>query len=269
MTAQAAQLADQAANLQATQQALAPTLTALVQSSPTPAATLAVTPGAPTAPAGTVATQADPNGPPVISVSADTNCRQGPGTLFPIVSLLAVGKTTAVQGKDASGQWYYVTNPSGSGSCWLWGQYATLTGNTANLEVVSAPPAPTAATGQPVQGSITISFVNIHQCGDDVVTLLVQNGTTSAFRSARVTVREPVSGETLGQYGGDNVFLPGENACPPGRSTLAPGETAYLIGAIDATLPEGADGRAIVMICTEAGLNGECDEQRLDFVFPN
>lgn len=280
--AQSALLTSQVAELQSTQLALAGTQTALAPGgSPTAAS-------ASTAPAGTQAAQtpAPGAGGPTVSVSADTNCRQGPGTDYPIVSMLRVGATTAVQGKDASGSWYYVANPGGgSGSCWLWNQFATVQGNSAALEVVNAPPPPApvatqtgqpsatsqsgTTTSQPGSAAANVSFANVHRCGGVVVAILVENTGSVAFRSARVTVREPVTGQVLGQYSSDVAFMSGDNACPPGRGSLAPGETAYVIGSVDEALPAGAAGRATVALCTDNNLDGDCEEIRLDFTFPD
>ena len=80
-----------------------------------------------------------------LKVSVPTNCRVGPGKLYDKVSVLNPGKTVKVVGRHATADFWVVENPEGSGTCWVWGYYATLTGPTANLPVWDPPPTPTPA----------------------------------------------------------------------------------------------------------------------------
>jgi len=48
-----------------------------------------------------------------------------------------------VVGKYSVGNYWIINNPDSSGTCWLWGQYATVTGNTAGLPEYTPPPTPT------------------------------------------------------------------------------------------------------------------------------
>ncbi|MBE0697642.1 MAG: hypothetical protein IH586_12035, partial [Anaerolineaceae bacterium] len=80
---------------------------------------------------------------PVVMVSVDTNCRAGPGTNFNYLTALQVGEQAEVIGK------YTVINPTywvikkGAITCWLWGQYATVQGDTSALPEMVSPPTPT------------------------------------------------------------------------------------------------------------------------------
>ena len=81
-----------------------------------------------------------------VSVSVNTNCRTGPGSAYPIVGALAVGQTAQVVGRSASSDNWIIKLPSSpSVTCWLWGQYATVVGNTVGLPVYTTPPTPTPA----------------------------------------------------------------------------------------------------------------------------
>jgi hypothetical protein len=83
-------------------------------------------------------------GVPTVTVSQNTNCRTGPGTQYGIVGALLIGETAEVVGKNSSVPNYWVIKtPNGSGTCWLWGEYATVSGNTANLPEITVPPTPT------------------------------------------------------------------------------------------------------------------------------
>lgn len=82
---------------------------------------------------------------PLVSVSTATNCREGPSTDFAIMASLTPGQSWEVVGKNTVLNYWIVKIPGG-GQCWLWGQYATVVGNTAGLPEIPAPPLPATAT---------------------------------------------------------------------------------------------------------------------------
>ena len=80
---------------------------------------------------------------PMVTVSENTNCRTGPGVVYDLIGALAVGEQAVVVGKYTAGNYWIINNPNGSGTCWLWGQYATVTGDTLGLPEYAPPPTPT------------------------------------------------------------------------------------------------------------------------------
>jgi hypothetical protein len=80
---------------------------------------------------------------PIVQVSVNTNCRTGPGIIYDLVSALLVGQEAEVVARNAEGSYWVIQNPGGSGTCWLWGFYATVAGPTASLPVWDTPPTPT------------------------------------------------------------------------------------------------------------------------------
>jgi uncharacterized protein YraI len=76
-----------------------------------------------------------------VSVTSDTNCRTGPSSDFDLVLTMHPGATAPVIGKYPSANYWIISNPAG-GSCWLWGQYATVTGDTSSVPDYPAPAAP-------------------------------------------------------------------------------------------------------------------------------
>ncbi|MCP4140994.1 MAG: hypothetical protein GY755_12025 [Chloroflexi bacterium] len=80
---------------------------------------------------------------PMISVSVNTNCRTGPGKNYDYLGALVVGEKAEIVGKNTSNDYWVIKNPDASGNCWLWGYYATVSGNTANLTEYIVPPTPT------------------------------------------------------------------------------------------------------------------------------
>ena len=89
------------------------------------------------------ANAAPPSGAPTVTVSTATNCRTGPGQAYPSIFGLPVGQTAEVVGKNTSTNYWIIKIPNGSGTCWLWGQYATVTGDASTLPTVAIPPTPT------------------------------------------------------------------------------------------------------------------------------
>ncbi len=115
-----------------------PTSTELPTSTPIPTLTGIVLP--------TLAPQA-----PMVSVSVATNCRSGPARSHDWLGGLYPGQSANVLGRYPDLNYWIIQNPNGSGTCWLWGGYATVTGDTAGLPVW---PAPT----QPAMPALTADF---------------------------------------------------------------------------------------------------------------
>ncbi|MBT3336328.1 MAG: hypothetical protein HN855_04605 [Anaerolineae bacterium] len=95
----------------------------------------------PTRPPPTIAFTSTPSV-PMISVSVDTHCRSGPGQGYESLGALTVGKKAEVVGKRTSHEYWIIKNPDKNGECWLWGYYATVTGDTSGLPEYSIPPVP-------------------------------------------------------------------------------------------------------------------------------
>jgi len=81
---------------------------------------------------------------PTVTVSVNTNCRAGPGLAYSLIGALTIGQNAQVVGKSSSAPNYWVINtPGGKGTCWLWAEYATVSGNTSGLQEYAIPPTPT------------------------------------------------------------------------------------------------------------------------------
>lgn len=81
-----------------------------------------------------------PTGAVTVTVSVATNCRQGPSTSFTSVYGMPVGQMAKVVAKNTYSGYWIIEIPGKNGqTCWLWGQYATVTGDTASLTNVVTP----------------------------------------------------------------------------------------------------------------------------------
>ena len=76
-----------------------------------------------------------------VSVTSDTNCRTGPSQDFDRVFVAHPSQSFKVVGKNTSTNYWIITDPSG-GTCWLWGQYAILTGDPSTLPEYPKPAQP-------------------------------------------------------------------------------------------------------------------------------
>lgn len=85
-----------------------------------------------------------------VTVSQNTNCREGPGQEFNEIGALAPGQTAEVVGKDTKNNYWVIKLPGDSGkTCWLWGQYATVTGDTSQVADMPTPTPNSSSAGVP------------------------------------------------------------------------------------------------------------------------
>ncbi|MBN2257259.1 MAG: hypothetical protein JW704_05485 [Anaerolineaceae bacterium] len=82
---------------------------------------------------------------PLLSVSMDTNCREGPdANIWKAIGAVLVGQKTEIVAKYDKGHWYIVKNPSNPNErCWVFDFYATIEGDTSTLPKATIPPTPT------------------------------------------------------------------------------------------------------------------------------
>jgi len=100
-----------------------------------------------------------------VSVSQNTNCRMGPSQEFKDVYALIVGQTAEVVGKNTIDNYWIIKIPDGSGkTCWLWGRYATVSGDTAML-VEAVTPTPSGGA-KPLDPIITSSSIKCYNAGN-------------------------------------------------------------------------------------------------------
>lgn len=122
-------------------------------------------------------TSAPTSGPPTVTVSSVTNCRTGPSAAYDLVMTFDVGMTGEVVAKYTPANYWVINYPGGGdATCWLWGQYATVVGDTSQLSEAVPPlmpptltPAPTTALPPypPKNVSVSCSSVNnSHKIGN-------------------------------------------------------------------------------------------------------
>jgi len=81
---------------------------------------------------------------PMLSVSLNTNCRTGPGRSYDYRGALLIGEAQEIVARSSVPNYWYITNPDRPGEfCYLWGEYATVVGNTEALPEFTPLPSPT------------------------------------------------------------------------------------------------------------------------------
>lgn len=198
---------------------------------------------------------------PTLRVSVDTNCRSGPGTEYELLGMLEEDETTEVVGKDSLGQYWYVRNPDqADGFCWLWAEYASVSGDTAILPLMTPPPTPAPLP------AFTILHAELGNCVGWYVSVEVKNTGPQVFESGKLSVTDLSTGTTVGSaILNDFEQL---NGCTTIDTFPSMGKTkaGYLNSYDFAYIPNGVTLQVTATLCTQDGLGGQCVTQSTTFV---
>lgn len=198
---------------------------------------------------------------PMISVEVDTNCRVGPGAIFERVGILLVGETAEVVGREPKGEYWYIHNPDsdeGVEFCWVWGEYATVTGNTLPLLYLSPPPPPST--------SFSAVFEKLETCATWWVDFKLTNKSGVVFKSVSIVLTDTATSPVTAISLQTNGFTNNEGCgSPVVTQTLVGGATATASSGYFAYNPAGHAINAKITLCTEVAQGGTCVTQELNF----
>lgn len=208
---------------------------------------------------------------PQISVSVATNCRVGPGVVYSRVGALLVGEIAEVYGRDPTGKYWFIRNPdANSGSCWLWGEYATLTGPFQNLPVFTPPPTPTPTftptfTITPTPSpNFTLTYEGLDTCSGWWLEVRVKNTGSLAFRSMEFIIKDTVTGirQTELTNGFENL-----EGCSSSisKDVIASGDEFVISSPIYSYDPSGNKMRVSLTLCNRNNQKGTCLTKNLIF----
>lgn len=94
---------------------------------------------------------------PMLTLREQTNCRAGPGQSYDILFAYVKGVKREIIGYYAETNYWLVKAPeSSTGECWVWGEYADLTGSY--WAVPSVIPPPTATMSLPTAPAVKWQF---------------------------------------------------------------------------------------------------------------
>lgn len=198
---------------------------------------------------------------PMVSVSVNTNCRTGPSVAYDAVGALTTGETAEVIGRDATGMYWIIPNPDGAGQCWLWGQYATVTGDTSGLPVYTPPPTPTPQAG------FAVSYIGLVSCVPQYAFHFeIANTGSVTWESIRIEITDNTTASSF-LHTSDKIRY--YNGCVLSASVeeLTPGEGATATNVNPGQLnydPTGHSITAIITLCSQNGLAGTCVSRTLN-----
>ncbi|MEK6753677.1 MAG: hypothetical protein AABZ00_15585 [Chloroflexota bacterium] len=201
---------------------------------------------------------------PLISVSLATNCRNGPGKVYDLEGALLVGEFAEVYGRDPTSRYWYIRNPDpGVEFCWVWGEYATITGSPLLLPVFTPPPTPTPTMTPTPVPSFSMKFNNSDSCTGWWVDILVKNTGSLSFKSATFKVKDTVTEVELIAHTDGFTNLDGCLKTTT-KDTLSPGDAFIISSPAFDYNPNGHNIRVVLKLCTENGQNGSCITRKIN-----
>jgi len=171
---------------------------------------------------------------------------------------LLVGETAQVYGRDPTGWYWYIRNPdSGSEFCWAWGEYATVTGNTALLPVYTPPPTPTPTFTPTPSPDFETTYNGLDTCVGWWAQIELENTGSIPFKSMGITVRDTITDVVLANFADGFTNY---NGCLSvnTRDTLGVGKTHIISSPVFNYDPTGHRIRATIILCSDTGQNGTC-----------
>ncbi len=202
-------------------------------------------------------------------VSSDTNCRDGgPYKSFPIVVTVKAGQLVEVIARNPEFDSYYVKNPYANGYCWMYGQYATLMGDTSTLAVATSHPTPTPTFTPTPSMNFTVSYVGLETCGVEYAfKLFIKNTGGVTWQSIQITGSDTVTGfvinhtsNTFKEFAGCAIALT--------QSDLTQGEESYVLNVAPGQFAYDPTGNNIVITVSLCSLDngaGSCLSKNLSF----
>jgi hypothetical protein len=208
---------------------------------------------------------------PLISVSVPTNCRNGPGKVYDMVGALLVGVVAEVYGRDPTNNYWYIRNPDwGDEYCWVWGEYATLTGPVLLLPVFTPPPTPTptftpSPTSTPTPSpAFQDDYAGLDTCnGSWWLEIALKNMGTVPLKSVNISVTDNTTGITVVNLADGFTSLEGCLSRTT-KDILYPGDTYLLSSPAFNYNPTGHELKVSITLCSDTGQKGQCANNKFD-----
>jgi hypothetical protein len=251
------------ANRQAEQVFTATMEVTVAQDTPTQPPTLTASPTVTST--ATPEPTATPTQAPRISVSENTNCREGPAVNYLFQGVLEVGDSAEVLARGSEPDYWYIVNPQKPGEgCWLWGEYGQVEGDVEALPVYTPQPSPTPAVG------FEVSVKSFESCGSTFYVVFgVKNNGGTRLWSGYVKVENTDTHEVLYNSPERHPFAElVQPVCPPGHGNeLWPGETRYIHAPLSSVI-SGDNALGTITLCDADWEGGTCVTQYSYFQLP-
>jgi hypothetical protein len=195
---------------------------------------------------------------PKAEVVRETNCRVGPAGNYDLVATYQVGQKLEVIANDLGAGYLVVKNPEKpEEQCYLLAQNIKINGDQSALPKFTPRPSPTAPP------YFSASFKKFDSCkGQDFALFIVENTGSVPFRSAYIKVTDQKANKSVEHA--LNAFdqfvgcVLAKNIAP-----LSPGGTGYVTSPSFDWAVNRDKLQAVIMLCTEKDLKGNCVSQTL------
>ena len=205
---------------------------------------------------------------PLLSVSQVTNCRSGPGTTYEWLGSLGIGVQVEVYARDPYNTSWFIRNPYNPVDfCWIFGTYATISGDASALPVYTPMPTPTPGFTPTPVSDFQFKVLGRNSCspGTYQAPFLITNIGGVTWQSYRVIATDHVTAVINENFSNNFREL---NTCTtsPQLSDLAPGEAGYITSADFRDPITGHAMTAEIIVCTLDNLAGTCMTRTVDFI---
>jgi hypothetical protein len=199
-----------------------------------------------------------------INVTVPTNCRNGPGKAYEMVGALLVGETVQVFARESTGMYWYIRNPdSPDDFCWVWGEFATLSGNTAILPVYTPPPTPLPTFTATPAPDFQASYAGLDSCTGWWADIKLRNTGPVTFNSVGVTLKDMVTSVVVSNI--TDGFVDNTGCASSNKGALLPDKAVTMSAPAFSYDPTGHKVRGTLTLCSGTGLNGLCVTQAISF----
>jgi hypothetical protein len=201
---------------------------------------------------------------PMVQVTRNTNCRTGWGSDYDLVHILTVGEEAEIVARSSNPDYLVIEVPGSPGrECWLWMEYAQVTGSTEGLPEATPPPTRTPEPTATPDFNFTASAVGISSCGPgESMFLRITNIGASDIASYYASVTNQDTSETVTNQ--SNTFGQTPNCITASVPAIPPGSSAYTAFNFSAPIA-GARIVGSLEACTGDGLGGFCRTRPITF----
>ncbi len=202
---------------------------------------------------------------PLLSVSAPTNCRNGPGKAYGVEGTLMKGEIVEVYARSPTNEYFYIRNPDpGVEFCWVWGEYASASGSLLVLPVLLPPPTPSPTMTPTPIPSFDMEFIDSIKCGGWMMNIQVTNTSPQPFKSMVIEVKDEVTEVEL--RASSDEFTQRDGCLKTvTKDRIDPFETFIISSPPFEYNPKRHPFRAFITLCTEKGQSAGCITRKLNF----
>lgn len=201
----------------------------------------------------------------MLTVSKQTFCRTGPAAVYDALGTLDPGQEAEVLGQDPPKLSWYIRLPSNTSIlCWVWGEFATLSGDVSQVLVLTPIPTPTPRYTSTPAANFSVTYAGTVPCAPVYLKFEVTNTGVVIWRSFRVDITDTVD-DTLNEFSFDGFYDFTGCVTTNSQNDLSPGESGVVMWGAMGASHLGHPFIAEVRLCSGVGLTGTCLSKTLNF----